>query len=170
MVTGHGNIYPLTPNDPYRCRTAPLTSKRCILYIYSTNIGAEYFKHCIYSPSFFCSSKCSLFHNSKVFGSCIIQILYTGCAKTKKKKFRRQKLKSYLHRHKISGSPACYCKTWEQTVDHILYDCKLLTQERDSLKAAVLRTENWPESKNELFNKFNKNSKNFTNNIPFDKL
>ena len=40
---------PLTPNDPYNCRTAPLTSKRCILYIYSTNIGTEYFKHVIYS-------------------------------------------------------------------------------------------------------------------------
>ena len=35
----------LTPNDPYTCRTAPLTSKRCILYIYSTNTGTEYFKH-----------------------------------------------------------------------------------------------------------------------------
>jgi len=33
----------------------------------------------------FSSSKCSLFHNSIVFGSCIIHILYTGCAKTKKK-------------------------------------------------------------------------------------
>ena len=43
---------PLTPNDPYRCRTAPLTSKRCILYIYSTNIGTEYLKHGIYSPFF----------------------------------------------------------------------------------------------------------------------
>jgi len=41
---------PLTPNDDYRGRTAPLTSKRCILYIYSTNIGTEYFKHGIYSP------------------------------------------------------------------------------------------------------------------------
>jgi hypothetical protein len=30
---------PLTPNDTYSGRTAPLTSKRCILYIYSTNIG-----------------------------------------------------------------------------------------------------------------------------------
>ena len=38
----------LTPNDPYRGRTAPLTSKRCILYIYSTNIGTEYFKRGIY--------------------------------------------------------------------------------------------------------------------------
>ena len=43
---------PLTPNDQYSGRTAPLTSKRCILYIYSTNIGTEYFKHGIYSPFF----------------------------------------------------------------------------------------------------------------------
>ena len=43
---------PLTPNNPYRGRTAPLTSKRCILYIYSTNIGTEYFKLGIYSPFF----------------------------------------------------------------------------------------------------------------------
>jgi len=40
----------LTPNDHYRGRTAQLTSKHCILYIYSTNIGREYFKHGIYSP------------------------------------------------------------------------------------------------------------------------
>ena len=42
----------LTPNDDYSGRTTPLTSKRCILYIYSTNIGTEYFKHGIYSPFF----------------------------------------------------------------------------------------------------------------------
>ena len=45
-------INPLTPNDPYSGRTAPLTSKRCILYIYSTNTGTEYFKRGIYSPFF----------------------------------------------------------------------------------------------------------------------
>ena len=77
-------INPLTPNDPHRGRTAPLTSKRCILYIYSTNIGTEYFKHLIYSP-FISSSKCSLFRNSNVSGSCIIHILYTGVLKLKKK-------------------------------------------------------------------------------------
>ena len=43
---------PLTPSDDYSGRTAPLTFKRCILYIYSTNIGTEYFKHGIYSPFF----------------------------------------------------------------------------------------------------------------------
>jgi len=32
----HSNSYinPLTPNDDYNGHTAPLTSKRCILYIY----------------------------------------------------------------------------------------------------------------------------------------
>jgi len=45
-------VNPLTPNDHYSGRTAPLTSKRCILYIYSTNMGIEYFKHGIYSPFF----------------------------------------------------------------------------------------------------------------------
>ena len=56
-------INPLTPNDPYSGRTAPLTSKRYVLfiyiniyiYIYSTNIGTEYFKRGIYSPFFFLS-------------------------------------------------------------------------------------------------------------------
>jgi len=74
----------LTPNDPYMGRTAPLTSKRCILYIYSRNVGTEYFKHALYSQ-FFLSSKCNLFHNANLFGSCIIHILYTECAKIKKK-------------------------------------------------------------------------------------
>ena len=46
-------INPLTPNDPCRGRTAPLTSKRCILYIYSTNICTEYFKHGIYSTFYY---------------------------------------------------------------------------------------------------------------------
>ena len=40
-----------------------------ILYIYSTNIGIEYFKHGVKSLSF-------LFHNCKLFGSCIFHILY----------------------------------------------------------------------------------------------
>ena len=45
-------LNPLTPNDPYSGRTAPLTSKRCILYIYSTNIATGYFKRGIYCPFF----------------------------------------------------------------------------------------------------------------------
>ena len=62
-------------------RTANLQS--CILYIYSTNIGTEYFNHGVYTP-FFPFQKCSLFHNSNVFGSYIIHILYTGVLKLRK--------------------------------------------------------------------------------------
>ena len=45
-------VNPLMPNDLCMIRTAPLTSKLCILYIYSTNIGTEYFKNALYSPFF----------------------------------------------------------------------------------------------------------------------
>jgi hypothetical protein len=47
-------LNPLPPNDLhvvpiyiYICRTAPLTCRRCILNIYSTNIRTEYFKHAV---------------------------------------------------------------------------------------------------------------------------
>ena len=38
-------INPLKPNDLKKRRTTQLTSRCCILYIYSTNIRTEYFKH-----------------------------------------------------------------------------------------------------------------------------
>ena len=46
-------INPLAPNDVYMRRTAQLTSRRCILNIYSTNILTEYFKHAAHSAFFF---------------------------------------------------------------------------------------------------------------------
>ena len=46
------SVNPLTPNDNSGCRTAPLTPKRCILYIYSINIGTGYFKRDVHSPFF----------------------------------------------------------------------------------------------------------------------
>jgi hypothetical protein len=66
----------------------------CVLYIggayrypsdvafyifFKTNISTEYFKHAAHSPFF--SSKCHLFRNANFFGSCIIHILHTECAK-----------------------------------------------------------------------------------------
>ena len=62
----------LTPNDPYMGRTAPLTSKRCILYIYSTNIDAEYFKHALYSP-FFALQNAVCF----IMLTCLVPVLFT---------------------------------------------------------------------------------------------
>ena len=52
-VTYSGHPFnPLMPNVDYSGLTTSLTSKCCILYIYLKNIGTEYFKHCIYFPSF----------------------------------------------------------------------------------------------------------------------
>ena len=53
-------------------RTAPLTSKRCILYIYSTNIGTEYFKHAPYSPFFFLQNAVCF-----IMLTCLVPVLLT---------------------------------------------------------------------------------------------
>ena len=65
-------INPLTPNDRYSGRTAPLTPKRFILYIYSTNRGTEYFKHGIYSP-FFSLQNAVCF----IILTCLVPVLFT---------------------------------------------------------------------------------------------
>jgi len=68
------SLNPLTPNDHYSGRTAPLTSKRCILYTYSANIGTEYFEHGIYSP-FFSLQNAACF----IILTCLVPVLFTFC-------------------------------------------------------------------------------------------
>ena len=72
----------MTPKDPYKGRTAPLNSK-VRFYIFIQQIYVLNILNMVYTLRYFLF-KCSLFHNSNVFGSCVIQILYTGCAKIKK--------------------------------------------------------------------------------------
>jgi hypothetical protein len=62
----------LTPNDPYMGRTAPLTSKRCILYICSTNIGTKYFKRALYSPLFSLQNAVCF-----IMLTCLVPVLFT---------------------------------------------------------------------------------------------
>jgi len=79
-----GRFNPLKPNDHYSGRTAPLNSKRCILYIYSTNIGTKYFKHGVYSPFFSLQNAVSF-----IILTYLVPVLFTfytqGVLKLKKK-------------------------------------------------------------------------------------
>ena len=59
----------------------------------------------------------------------------------------------------------CPCKIGEQTKDHILYDCDLVKQERNKLKAEILRTEILPVSKDTLINKHTKTFNKFVDSI-----
>ena len=62
---------------------------------YSTNIRTEYFKHAAHSP-FFSLQNAVHFIMLPFFGSCVIHILYTECAKIKKKKIRRQRVNELI--------------------------------------------------------------------------
>ena len=46
-------------------------------------------------------------------------------------------IKSYLYKYKTIDSSIFPWKIGEQTTDHILYDCELVKQERDKLKAEI---------------------------------
>ena len=106
------NINPLTPIDPYSGRTAPPTSKRWILYIYSTNIGTEYLKHGINSP-FFSRQNAVCF----IILAYLVPVLFTfyiqGVLKLKKN--RRQKVK--FHEDPSSGSRVVPCRQTDRQTD-----------------------------------------------------
>ena len=63
-------------------------------FIFIQQISVLNILNMLYNPHSFSSSKCRLFHNATLFGSCITHILNTGCAKIWKKKSVAKRLRA----------------------------------------------------------------------------
>jgi ribonuclease HI len=80
------------------------------------------------------------------------------------------KTRSYLYRFKLTVSPECPCSNGNQTVDHLIYACSKLNNERQKLVAHISKEDNWPIGKSELVNKYLTQVIQFTNSVDYDKL
>jgi len=47
------------------------------------------------------------------------------------------KTKSYLHRFKLIDNPMCPCDEGAQSLEHLVYDCKTLEFQRNTLKHQI---------------------------------
>jgi hypothetical protein len=77
---------------------------------------------------------------------------------------------AYLHRFHIRDEQTCPCGQGDQTADYINYDCTRLKEERDKLRAAVNKKENWPISKGTLLERYYKEFLKFIKSISFKEL
>jgi hypothetical protein len=79
-------------------------------------------------------------------------------------------LRSYLYRLKIIRCPECPCKHGIQTVDHLIFQCGRLVNERKHLKRSVLNVGKWPVSKSEMTNRNLKQLIRYINSIDLEKI
>ena len=72
-------------------------------------------------------------------------------------------------RLKTIENAACPCNEGDQTINHLLNQCILL-QQTAILRHNVLKSENWPASKQDLITKHLKSFLMFTKSVDFDQL
>ena len=79
-------------------------------------------------------------------------------------------IRSYLSRLKIIGSPECPSKHGIQTVDHLMFQCERLVNERANVKRSVLKAGKWPVRKSEPTNRKLKQFIIYINSMDLQKI
>jgi len=70
----------------------------------------------------------------------------------------------------VIRSPECPCKHGTQTLDHLIFQCKRLKNEREILKNSLLKAGKWPVSKSELTNRNLKPLIRYINSMDLEKV
>ena len=78
------------------------------------------------------------------------------------------KTRADLHQFRIIDDPTCSCLQEVQTVEHLIYTCVKLNQQRDKLKCEIYnKLDRWPVSLNRLVMKHHKEFKKYIKLIEF---
>ena len=80
------------------------------------------------------------------------------------------KLRSYLHRFGITDNPMWPCEEEEQTADHLIFQCKRITNQRNTIKQIKDTGGEWPTTKEKLVNNYLQIFVNFAKSIDFTDL
>ncbi|PSN51302.1 hypothetical protein C0J52_15786 [Blattella germanica] len=81
------------------------------------------------------------------------------------------KTREYYNRFKIADSTMCKCQLGNQTVNHLIYECNLLNNERLVLEQNIrLKGAQWPVTNYELVKYHLQEFLTFVNKIDFEKL
>jgi len=79
-------------------------------------------------------------------------------------------IQTHIYIFKIIEAPTCCCGTRDHNIDHLLFECELLSKGRAILKHARVKLNHWPTSRQDLLREYYKEITQFTIKIPFDEI
>ena len=81
------------------------------------------------------------------------------------------KLNSYYYRFRIKDNPTCPCNKGDQTIEHLLLNCKLIDKQRNLLRSQIIKKGGtWPPKKHHLVEKYLKELCQFVNSIDLEDM